>query len=141
MCQIFQAAAVVAVLAACGQAGAQQEAPTPSPVLVFVFCPQASPSYLLVVTPGSDCRELVAGRDYAEGRVIIGVRDGTSDADLREALAAYHATVVASGLPSAQRLLQVPVGTVPQAVVGLARYPFITFAQPDLFQHPDQSVT
>jgi hypothetical protein len=130
---------MVALTAACGQTGAHKEAPTPSPV--FVYCPQASPSYLLVVTPGSDCRELVAGKDYADGRVIIGVRDGTSDADLQGALVAYHATVLGSNLPAAQRLLQVPAGTVPEAVVGLARYPFVTFAQPDLLQHPDQSVT
>lgn len=128
------------LLAACGQAGAQREAPTPSPDLLFVFCPQSSPPYLLVEAPRSDCRELVAGRDYADGRVIIGVRDGTPDADLERALAAYRASVLSAG-PSGRRLLQVPVGTVPRAVVGLARYPFITFAQPDLLQQPDGSVT
>ena len=141
ICEIFQLAALAAVLTACAQTGARQEAPTPSPNLHFVYCPQASPSYLLVETARSDCRELSAGQDYAEGRVIIGVREGTADTDLARALAAYHATALAAGLPAGERLLEVPAGTVPQAVVGLASYPFITFAAPDLLQHPDHSVT
>ena len=141
ICEIFQLAAVAAFLTACAQPGARQEAPTPSPNLLFVHCPQASPAYLLVETGRGDCQELVAGRDYAEGRVIIGVRDGTAEADLERALAAYHATILTSGLPAGERLLEVPAGTVPRAVVGLGAYPFITFAAPDLLQHPDQSTT
>lgn len=84
---------------------------------------------------------LVAGMDYADGRVLVGVKAGTADPDLRRALDAFHATVIASD-PGAGRLtLAVPAGAVPDTVVGLERYPFITFAQPDLLQHPDQSVT
>lgn len=136
------AAIAVGVLTlACGSAGAKQEAPTPSQQSVFVFCPGATPAYLLVDAPRNDCRTLVAGKDYADGRVLIGVKAGTSDADLQTALAAYHATEVAVQPAAGQRVLQVPKGTVPEAVVGLARYAFITFAQPDLLQQPDQSVT
>ena len=139
--EIFQAALAAAVLTACAQTGARAQPPTSSPGPLFVYCPQQSPSYLLVAAAGSGCRELLAGRDYADGRVIIGVREGTSDADLQRALAAYRAAVLTSGPPAGERVLRVPAGTVPEAVVGLARYPFITFAQPDLLQHPDQSVT
>jgi hypothetical protein len=72
--------------------------------------------------------------------VLIGVKEATTEADLQGALAAYHASVLSTPAPG-QRLLGVPAGTVPEAVVGLAGYPFITFAQPDLLEHPEQPVT
>ena len=140
ICEIFQAAAVASALVACGQAAAPMEATTPSPKTVFLSCPGDSPPYVLAEAPKPGCRELVAGADYADGRVLVGVRGGTSDAELDRGLATFHAAVV-SRPAAGRRLLTVPAGAVPQAVVGLARYPFITFAQPDLLQHPDQPVT
>jgi hypothetical protein len=67
--------------------------------------------------------------------VIVGLQPGATDDQLRPALAAYRATI-ASSLPAlAEKVLLVPPGTVPQAVTGLARYPFIAFASPDLIEH------
>ena len=132
--------AAVVFMTGCGQAGGGSAGPTPSQKGLFVYCAGSTPPYLLVVAPGSGCRELRPGVDYADGRVLIGVKEATSEADLQGALAAHHASVLSAPAP-AQRLLQVPAGTVPEAVVGLAGYPFITFAQPDLLQHPDQSAS
>lgn len=128
-------------MAACGSAGAQPQAPTEGQRTVFLFCPEQTPPYLVAGAPRSGCRVLVAGTDYAEGRVLIGVKAGTADAGLQRALDAYRATVVESDPGGGSLTLAVPAGTVPDAVVGLASYPFITFALPDLLQHPHQSVT
>lgn len=107
--------------------------------MAFFFCPGATPPYVLAAGPSNGCRALSAGTDYADGRVIVGIEPGTSGADLGSALAAYHASAVGSPSASGQLVLQVPDGSVPSAVVGLERYPFITFAQPDLLQHVDQT--
>jgi hypothetical protein len=132
--------AAVVFMTGCGQAGGGPAGPTPSQKTLFVYCAGGTPAYVIVEAPSSGCRELRAGVDYADGRVLIGFKESTSNADLQGALAAHQASVLSTPAPG-QRLLQVPPGTVPDAVVGLARYPFITFAQPDLLQHPDQSTS
>ena len=128
----------------CGSDGARQAAPTPGNQGTFVVCaptPAGGPSYAIMQAPASGCHELVVGRDFAEGRVIIGLKAGTTDDQLGVALKEFRATVVASHPTLGDRVLAVPRGSVPQAVVGLARYPFIAFAQPDMLGHTNQSNT
>jgi len=134
--------AVVAVLAvACGSPAGRQEEPTPTTAKqpIFAMCRGATPAYVLVDVPPSGCRQLEAGTDYADGRVLIGLRPGATDEDVAPDLARYHATVISSGPAAGQRVLAVPGGTVPQAVVGLERSPAVAYAQPDLLEHVDQS--
>jgi len=134
--------AVVAVLAvACGSPAGRTEEPTPTTARqpTFAKCPGATPAYVLVDVPPSGCRVLEAGTDYADGRVLIGLRPGATDADLAPDLARYQATVLSSGPAEGQRVLGVPGGTVPEAVVGLERSPAVAYAQPDLLEHVDQS--
>jgi len=107
---------------------------------MFVTCPgDGGPRYAIVKTPTSGCTELVAGRDFADGRVIIGLKPGTTDAELEPVLASYHAAVISSVPALGDRILAVPKGTVPEAVVGLAGYSFISFAAPDLLAHTTAS--
>jgi hypothetical protein len=73
--------------------------------------------------------------------VIIGLKPGTTDAQLEQALAAYEATVISSQPTLGDRVLEVPKGSVPRAVVGLVHYSFIAFAAPDLIAHIDQNKT
>ena len=84
-------------------------------------------------------KNLVAGRDYADGRVIVGLKAGTTDAQLSQALAAYHATVISSQPALGHRVLAVPDGSVPQAVVGLPTYRVVSCAAPDMLNHVDPS--
>jgi fervidolysin-like protein len=132
----------------CGSSGAPQPASVPAHGGgnrgTFVACSGAAggaPGYAIVDAPGADCRPLVAGQDYADGRVIIGLKPGTTDAQLDQALADYKATVVSSQPTLGDRVLAVPNGSVPQAVVGLAHYSFIAFAAPDMIAHIDQNKT
>jgi hypothetical protein len=130
------------LIAGCGSSGARQGAPAGGNQGVFVVCTGSAagtPTYAIVETPGSGCRALVVGKDYADGRVIIGLQPGTTDEQLSPALVDYRATVIASHPELGDRVLQVPNGSVPQAVVGLARYPFIAFAQPDMIAHTNQA--
>jgi hypothetical protein len=140
------------LISGCGSSAAPQPASVPAPQPApgggnrgtFVTCSGAgagAAGYAIVDAPGADCRPLVAGQDYADGRVIIGLKPGTTDAQLGEALAAYHATVVSSQPTLGDRVLAVPNGSVPQAVVGLAHYSFIAFAAPDMIAHIDQNKT
>ena len=133
---------MVAVLAvACGSPAGRQEEPTPTTARepIFAMCRGATPAYVLVdVAPGG-CRALEVGTDYADGRVLIGLRPGATDADVAPDLARYHATVLSSGPAEGQRVLAVPGGTVPQAVVGLERSPAVGYAQPDLLEHVDHT--
>lgn len=136
------------VCAACGASGhpegVQPVSPTSSASITsgtFVQCSAAggTSTYAIVSAPSAGCRELVAGRDYADGRLIVGLKPGATDAELSRALAAYHATVISSQPALSDRVLAVPVGTVPEAVVGLSTYPFIAFAAPDMLNHVDPS--
>ena len=134
--------AVVAVLAvACGSPAGRQEEPTTTTARqpIFAMCRGATPAYVLVDVAPSGCRVLEVGTDYADGRVLIGLRPGATDADVAPDLARYHATVLSSGPAEGQRVLAVPGGTVPQAVVGLERSPAVAYAQPDLLEHVDHS--
>jgi hypothetical protein len=72
------------------------------------------------------------GVDFADGRVIIGLKPGVTEAEIAPALAVYQATVISSMPRLGQKVLGVPKGTVPQAVAGLSRYSFITVAAPDM---------
>jgi hypothetical protein len=128
------------LVAACGGSAVVKPSPQGGGQGVFVVCTEyGTPHYAVVQAPDANCKELVAGRDFADGRVIIGVRPGTSDADVGAALSAYHATVISTMPSLGDRVLSVPSGSVPEAVVGLARYPFITFAAPDLLEHTTTS--
>jgi hypothetical protein len=130
------------VMAGCGSPAAQQPAPASGNQGTFVVCSGAgsgTPGYAIQDSPGADCKPLVVGSDYADGRVIIGLKPGTTEAQLSPALAAYHATVISSQPTVGDRVLAVPKGSVPQAVVGLARYPFIAFAAPDMIAHINQN--
>lgn len=147
---VAAAAAGGMLCAACGATSGNLQAVTPSASsagnsqAVFVECSAAagaSATYALVDAPASGCRELIAGRDYADGRVIVGLKPGTTESELSQTLTAYHATVISSQPALADRVLAVPAGSVPQAVVGLARYPFVAFAAPDMLNHIDQSKT
>ena len=134
--------AVVAVLAvACGSPAGRQEEPTPTTGRqpIFAMCRGATPAYVLVDVPPSGCRVLEAGADYADGRVLIGLHPGATDADVAPDLARYHARILSSGPAEGLRVLSVPGGTVPQAVVGLERSPAVAYAQPDLLEHVDHS--
>jgi hypothetical protein len=126
------------LLSGCGQASS----PAPSNRAAQLFAcslPDGTSVYELLDAPRAGCQALVSGKDYADGRVIIGLKPGTADSQLGPALAAHQASVVSS-LPSlSDKVLAVPKGTVPQAVVGLARYPFIAFAAPDLIAHTNMT--
>ena len=126
------------LLAGCGSAAAPAPAPAPGSRGQFVSCTgagKAPAGYAILDSPGPDCKPLVVGEDYADGRVIVGLKPGTGDAQLGPALTAYSATVISSQPSLGDRVLSVPKGTVPEAVVGLARYPFVLFAAPDLLAH------
>lgn len=131
------------LIVGCGSATGPRSVPAVSSGGTFVVCSGAgtgTPSYAILAAPGADCKPLVAGQDYADGRVIIGLKPGTTDVQLGSALAAFQATQV-SAIPSlGDRVLAVPKGTVPEAVVGLARYSFIAFAAPDMIAHTNQNV-
>jgi hypothetical protein len=131
------------LIVGCGSAAGPRSVPAVSSGGTFVVCSGAgngTPSYAIQAAPGADCKPLIAGQDYADGRVIIGLKPGTTDAQLGSALAAFQATQV-SAMPSlGDRVLAVPKGTVPEAVVGLARYSFIAFAAPDMIAHTNQNV-
>jgi hypothetical protein len=77
---------------------------------------------------------------YVDSRVIIGVKPDVSNVKIASALAAYRATVIADLPTIGQKVLAVPKGTVPQAVAGLARYSFITFAAADMLAQVDPSI-
>ena len=100
------------LIVGCGSTSAP--APAPGNRGQFVSCPDG---YAIKGSPGPDCKPLVAGQDYADGRVIIGLKPGTSEAQLGSALVAYQATVISSQPSLGDRVLMVPKGTVPQAVV------------------------
>jgi hypothetical protein len=131
------------LITGCGSAGAPPPAPGAANRGTFVACSGAggTPGYAILDTPSADCKPLVAGQDYADGRVIIGLKPGTTDAQLEQALAAYEATVISSQPTLGDRVLEVPKGSVPRAVVGLVHYSFIAFAAPDLIAHIDQNKT
>lgn len=126
------------LMVSCGKSVTPLSAPTPAGRGQFVACSGASsgaPSYAILDSPGPDCKPLLAGQDYADGRVIIGLKPATTDSDLSLALAAFGATVISSEPLLGARIISVPKGSVPQAVIGLARYSFIAFAAPDLIAH------
>jgi hypothetical protein len=129
-------------MAGCGSPAESGPSPAASKGGTFVMCSavgSGSPGYAIQDSPRADCKPLVAGRDYADGRVIIGLKPGTTDAQLGPALAAYQASVISSQPPVGDRILAVPKGSVPEAVVGLGRYSFITFAAPDMIAHIDMN--
>ena len=146
-------AAVVAggvLCAACGASGTPEAVKPVSPsgdlsttTGTFVQCSATaggpSPTYAIVKAPTSGCRALLAGRDYADGRVIVGLKQGATDAELSRVLPVFHATVISSQPQFSDWVVAVPNGSVPEAVVGLAAYAFVAFAAPDMLNQVDPS--